>query len=330
MSAAMHGSLIIMSFILGPRASAQGPAPFDSYGGVVAGLYSGTSSSFNGPFLAARYGRGVARVAGVGVRLEYRDDDRSRGRVQSLGVGPEAFLHTPTTGVRFHGVVGILVDGVLCEGCPSFGEADLRSGLYVRAHLGAGASIHAGAMEAGIEIARALEGGSAYTMVGLAIRSHATGGRSAPAPVAHLQTNGLVPLTDRYQPEPSYRGYSMAVDVNGRTPLGRAIRMSFGIDFLEFDDYWSTGVVTLLVGTVGDLYRTPNGAFGVALVPQVGGALFMEPAGSPPYPFGAISLEPRMRFADLGLAGSVGIALTKGPAGMLPAVPWRLGVVVGL
>ena len=73
-------------------------APQRAVSDAGAGLYFGTRPSLNGPMFYARRWLPLPRSGGhmfAGGRFEYRDDDNSRGRAVSAGLGLEA---APTVG----------------------------------------------------------------------------------------------------------------------------------------------------------------------------------------------------------------------------------------
>ncbi len=308
--------------------AAQDTAPPMLISGASAGLYFGPSSGYNGPVLTARYGRPLNEYLAVGIRGEFRDDDPSGGRAQSFGLGPEVRVLTPTGAVRLYAVAGLILEGVHVANPPSMFAPEVESGLYLRPHVGAGMALGTGGADMLFEAAYAVTGGTSYTMLQLGVASRSGTQGVALAPAAYIQANTLAPLTDAYQSEEDYRGYTLAVDIPARTPLGEAIRTSVGIDFLDFE--YSTGALELFVGTVAPLFRTQHNAFSVSVVPQIGGILFLEPSGTPPYPLGMLSVEAQLRYAGIGIFAGAGGALTYGPAGLLPAVPIRVGLVVRL
>ncbi|MDH3498447.1 MAG: hypothetical protein OER21_16965, partial [Gemmatimonadota bacterium] len=275
--------------------AAQDRAPAVLVSGAGAGLYFGEPSSYNGPVLAARFGRQLNRYVVLGLRGEFRDDDPSGGRVQSVGLGPEVMLLAPTLGAQLYLVGGALVEAVhVGSPPPATFTPDLASGIHLRPHVGAGLAAHTSRATVLFETLRAVTGGTSYTMVQLGVVSQPGPHDGTPAPAAAMHANALAPLSDAYRSHQDYRGYTLAVDFPVRTRLGEALRASAGIDFVRFeisDGYeYSTGALELLVGTVVPLLRTPSNVFTLSVVPQLGAMLFFEPSGMPPYPLGMVTV----------------------------------------
>jgi hypothetical protein len=328
----MHGEIrkltSVALLLTASSLAAQDTPPAVLISGASAGLYFGQPSSYNGPVLTARYGRQFNKYLVFGVRGEFRDDDPSGGRAQSLGLGPELMCLAPSLGVQLYAVGGVLLEAVHVGNRPSMFAPDVESGLHLRPLIGAGMGVRTGGADILFEATYAVTGSTSYTMLQFGVASQSGTHNVASAPAAYIQTNTLAPLTEDYQSEEDYRGYTLAVDIPARTPLGEAIRASVGIDFLDFE--FSTGALELLVGTVAPVFRTQRNVFSVSLIPQLGGILFFEPSGTPPYPLGMVTVEAQLRYRGIGIFAGVGGALTYGPAGFLPAVPLRLGLVVGL
>ena len=282
----MTRALIALAFVLGIVV----PAPVcyaqrDRFAGAGAGIYFGTPSTHNGPVLFARVGKQLGKAYAATGRVHFRDDDPSGGRVQALGLGVELIAMTPGP-AYVYGVAGLGTELVLLSDPPSFGPPDMREGLNARVHVGAGLGFRLGTLDLLLELDRGFGGGVSTSAFMLGARSptqqNANGGS-----IIYLTANRMNSPSSRYAADSDSRGYTIAIDTPSALWFGRAIRMSVGIDFMQFGRF-STGVIQLLAGIRSDIVGSPERPFSLSWV-----AHFAEVG----HPVRTIS---DTRFADVG------------------------------
>jgi len=316
-------SLLMAGVLMPEKLTSQEDEQVTPFASASAGLFFGEPSGYNGPLLMARYGESFSTHFLWAARAQFRDDDRSGGRVQALGAGGELFALLPLGTSELYGVGGLVIEVVHLSGS-YYRRPDMEGGVYLRPHVGVGMSIPAGATDLLLEMNYGFGSGPTYTFWSVGARSNREVHDSAGA-AFHVYANQLTPFGNRYEAENDYRGYTIAVDVRHDTPLGRAVRFSLGIDFVDFS--YSTGVIEFLLGAVGDIVRTDGGTFTVSWVPQVGAAVFAE-GGSGPYPMGVLGLEARVAHHGVALFGGASGLLANGPDGVFPGVQIRFGASV--
>ncbi len=317
-------AIIITLAFLPAALFSQVREPATPFASASAGLFFGDVSGYNGPLLLARYGEQFNQHFMWAARAQFRDDDPSGGRVQSLGFGGELFAVLPLDDTELYGLGGIVLEAVHLGSTQWLRIPDMETGVYLRPHVGAGVSIPAGSVNLLFELNRGFASGPNYWFGSFGARSNRTETDSG-GTAFHVYANHLAPIGGNYESEEDYRGYTIAVDVQRKTPFGHAMRYSLGIDFVDFGT--STGIVEFLVGTVGDIVRVEDGAFTLSWVPQLGAVLFAEGA-SRPYPMGLLGIE--ARGAHHGVAVFVGTSAlaAQGPDGVLRGLQVRFGASV--
>ncbi len=294
-----------------------------------AGLYFGSTSGLNGPVLFVRHLKPTGRGTAVGLRLEFRDDDDGGGRSQALGAAFEAVLHVDGSGASVYVPLSVGLEGISTSDYFSPQYRDIASGIYPRASAGLGVALGSGTVRTALELHRTFSTYGHFTAVTLGARSSRDGGEPARAELL-LYGNQLDPFGSVYRKEPDFRGYTIAYQQLAVGRRVQGLRLSLGIDFLDFPAY-STGLITMLGGVGVDLVRTPGGAVTLRAVPQGGTAIFVE--GRQGYArdlLAQLGLEATVRLGGVGLmAGAAGTAGT-GPAGVFTGVQYRFGAAMRL
>lgn len=283
-----------------------------------AGLYFGDESSFNGPLLFARRTTGYIGGFPIGVRVAFRDDKASGGRIQALSVGPEVVLFLPLNSGGFdllYFPVGVSLD------------IQSPSGIYPRFSVGYGFTFGTGRGSTFfVEGRRSLSAGGNYSAITFGAGSLVPNtGRSSRGVVWH--GNAIQPFGSTYVPTEDFRGYTISYDVRQSDRV--ELRGSIGIDFLDFPG-WSTGAISLLVGPRFRLASLGEGEVSLYTITQGGVLLFVEGEQNG-FPLAASTgLELVIGSESFGVLGGANLVVANGPAGTLAGWQPRLGMRVGI
>lgn len=311
-----------------PLAAQEAPPRAVSDAG--AGLYFGKRPSLNGPVFYARRWLPLPRSGGhmfAGGRFEYRDDDDSRGRAVSAGLGLEAAPTASFGPVRLQFPVhfGLEYVHVTPQPLTAAFPPDAKTGVHPRLAFGAALAFRTGTSEILFDLRRSFGTAGTFTAGTFGIRG-TPGGKGGGV---RLIANGLTPFSTGYEREADFLGYTLVYQRPLRSRVFDELRGSLGIDFIQFPG-WSTGVVSLLFGGAIDVVSAPR-SVSLQVVPQVGALKFVEPQDRRQFePAAALGLEARL--GPPAISGIVGASLiaASGPAGFLAGLQYRVGFGIGL
>ena len=311
--------LLILS-VAPPRLPAQSLAE------AGAGMYFGHPSSLNGPLLFVRHLSPVGRVGAAGVRVEFRDDDDGGGRSQAVGAALEGLIRFGTPALTVYVPASVGLEGVFTSDYFSPQYRDIQSGVYPRLAVGLGLAMGSERGQAALEVHRAFSTYGSYTAVTLGARAQRAAGRRFRSQVL-LYGNTLHPFGSAYRREPDFRGYTIAFQQLAPERRVQGLRLSLGIDFLDFS--YSTGLIAALAGVGVDLVRTR--VFTIRAVPQAGLVHFVEGREiAQPDLFGQLGLEASAALGEVWLMAGVAGTTGTGPAGALAALQYRIRAAIGL
>ncbi len=311
--------LLILS-VAPPRLPAQSLAE------AGAGMYFGHPSSLNGPLLFVRHLSPVGRVGAAGVRVEFRDDDDGGGRSQAVGAALEGLIRFGTPALTVYVPASVGLEGVFTSDYFSPQYRDIQSGVYPRLAVGLGLAMGSERGQAALEVHRAFSTYGSYTAVTLGARAQRAAGRRFRSQVL-LYGNTLHPFGSAYRREPDFRGYTIAFQQLAPERRVQGLRLSLGIDFLDFS--YSTGLIAALAGVGVDLVRTR--VFTIRAVPQAGLVHFVEGREiAQPDLLGQLGLEASAALGEVWLMAGVAGTTGTGPAGALAALQYRIGAAIGL
>ena len=311
--------LLILS-VAPPRLPAQSLAE------AGAGMYFGHPSSLNGPLLFVRHLSPVGRVGAAGVRVEFRADDAGGGRSQAVGAALEGLIRFGTPALTVYVLASVGLEGVFTSDYFSPQYRDIQSGVYPRLAVGLGLAMGSERGQAALEVHRAFSTYGSYTAVTLGARAQRAAGRRFRSQVL-LYGNTLHPFGSAYRREPDFRGYTIAFQQLAPERRVQGLRLSLGIDFLDFS--YSTGLIAALAGVGVDLVRTR--VFTIRAVPQAGLVHFVEGREiAQPDLLGQLGLEASAALGEVWLMAGVAGTTGTGPAGALAALQYRIGAAIGL
>src|SRR5438034_907119 len=207
-----------------------------------AGMYFGHPSSLNGPLLFVRHLSPVGRVGAAGVRVEFRDDDDGGGRSQAVGAALEGLIRFGTPALTVYVPASVGLEGVFTSDYFSPQYRDIQSGVYPRLAVGLGLAMGSERGQAALEVHRAFSTYGSYTAVTLGARAQRAAGRRFRSQVL-LYGNTLHPFGSAYRREPDFRGYTIAFQQLAPERRVQGLRLSLGIDFLDFS--YSTGLIEI-------------------------------------------------------------------------------------
>jgi hypothetical protein len=209
---------------------------------------------------------------------------------------------------------------------------DAKSGAYLAADIGLGVEVNGGTRRFIIEGRQSFRTFGNSRSLSIGVRSYATApSRSAPA--VDLAASSLSSLNGSYARDRQYQGYAVAYVHPLASRFPTDVRVSLGIDFLEFNadgGSWSTGLVALVLGAGYRVASTADGKVSFSVVGQAGLLQFAEPSGRAPSPLVALGGEVRLLSGALGFVGGYHAVLSGGPAGTLTAGQLRLGLAMKL
>jgi hypothetical protein len=289
-------------------------------------LYFGKESDVSGPLLRLRYSLPLGSFLAVGLQAHYRDDAPAGGRSQALGVGGEVIVGGMLAAYPIpYLMAGASVDGVFTPAGVS--APDIESGLHPYAWLGIGLPVSAGRTRVLIEARVALGAGGPLSSILLGLGSdpgHDEGGPLMRPAFFSIRTSTLVGASTAYEQDDDFRGYALAYD----HPLSWqriSVRGGIGINFVRFaldGRVWSTSAVELTAATPFSILSGVERRLGLALVPEAGVLVFVEPS-TQVFPAAGLGAELTFDIGNAGIVGGLSRLVSGGPAGLLSAwQPW--------
>jgi hypothetical protein len=322
----MIGRLALLFLIALPVAPQSLTAQYIAEAG--GGVYFGRPSSLNGPLFFVRHLTRVGPAGAAGLRIEFRDDDDGGGRSQALGVALEGMMRFGPPGLTLYVPASVGLEGVFTSDYFSPEYRDIPSGVYPRLAIGLGLAMGSARGQAALEAHRTFTTYGSYTAMTLGARANRVAGQPARSQVL-LYGSTLDPFGSVYLREPDFRGYTIAFQRLAPERRVQGLRLSLGIDFLDFS--YSTGLIAALAGVGVDLVQTRSRAFTLRAVPQAGLVQFVEgrEMGRPDV-LGQLGLEASAALGGSWLVGGVAGTAGTGPDGGFTAVQYRVGVAIGL
>lgn len=297
-----------------------------------AGLFGGDRTTYNGPIFHVRVGAPVRPTLWLALRGEYRDDDASGGRAESVGLRAEAVFVWSSGRRAIYVPVGLGLDRVHVTPLPTFPPSDATSGTYAAVDIGVGIEATGGRRRVIIEARRSFRtfGNSSSLSVGM--RTYAIGTDSLTAGL-DLTVSTLGHLNAGYSRDRAFRSYAVSYRQSLPYRFPTDVRALIGIDFLRFaagGSSWSTGAITLAAGAGLSVFSTTGGNVRLSLVSHAGALYFPEPGGPSLFPLLTLGPEARLTTRAIGIVAAAHALLAGGPGGTLTGIRSRIGLTVGL